>query len=230
VRDSPTFSLGARQSGGASCSLRSEDHEKTRHRSGAPPAKDLTRRHLLVGGLAAGLLPIRAFAAESLKIGAGRGTIEFAIGDSSLFRTTGSFRQWQGTVRVDDTDVSRSSVMVRIETASIDMLDAQQAAMLGGADFFDVARFPEMTYASRRIERLGENALKVEGEITLRGITRPMLLDVSVTGRKPDAPAGAAYAHFTATGKLKRSEFGMVKFIDLVGDTVDFSIRTDAWR
>jgi polyisoprenoid-binding protein YceI len=190
-----------------------------------------SRRLFLLGGAAACLFPdAGARAAESLKIGAGRGTIEFAIGDSSLFRTTGSFKRWQGTVRVDDADVSRSSVTVRIDTASIEMLDAQQAAMLGGADFFDVARFPEMTYVSRRIERRGENALKVEGEITLRGITRPMQLDVSVTGRKPDAPPGAVYAHFTATGRLKRSEFGMMKFIDLVGDTVDFSIRTDAWR
>ena len=100
--------------------------------------------------------------------------IDFAIGDSALFRTTGSFKQWQGTVQVDDADVSRSSVTVKVNTASIDMLDAQQAAMLKDADFFDVAKFPEMTYASKRIERLSESALKVEGEITLRGITRPM--------------------------------------------------------
>ena len=126
--------------------------------------------------------------------------------------------------------MSRSSVTVKINTASIDMLDAQQTAMLKDADFFDVAKFPEMTYASRRIERLSESALKVEGDITLRGITRPMMLDVSVTDRRPNAPAGAAYARFKATGKLKRSEFGMVKYVDIVGDTVDFSIRTDAWR
>jgi len=188
------------------------------------------RRFFLLGGLAAGLLPMRAQAAESLKIGAGRGTIDFAIGDSSLFRTTGSFKQWQGTLQVDDADASRSSVAVRVKTASIEVLDAQQTAMLKDADFFDVARFPEMTYASKRVERIGEGAFRIEGEITLRGITRPMLLDVSVTERKPSAPAGASYARFKATGKLKRSEFGMTKYIDMVGDTVDISIRTDAWR
>ena len=53
---------------------------------------------------------------------------------------------------------------------------------------------------------------------------------MSVTERKPNAPAGAAYAHVKAAGKIKRSEFGMVKYVDMVGDTVDFSIRTDAWR
>jgi polyisoprenoid-binding protein YceI len=184
----------------------------------------------MLGGATAALLPGRAFAAEQLHIGAAHGTIDFAIGDSRIFRTTGSFKNWEGTVIVDDDDVSRSTVSVKIRTASIEMLDAQQTAMLKDADFFDVAKFPEMTYASRRIERTGETTLKVEGEITLRGITRPMALDVSVTDRMPDAARGARFARFRATGSLKRSEFGMVKFIDVVGDAVDFSIRTDAWR
>ena len=196
-----------------------------------PVSSVASRRFFLLGGAAVCLLPGKgAHAAESLRIGAGRGTIDFAIGDSALFRTTGSFKQWQGTVQVDDADESRSSVTVKVSTASIDVLDSQQTAMLKDSDFFDVARFPEMTYSSKRIERLSESAYKVDGEVTLRGITRPMALDVSVTERKPNAPAGAVYARFKAAGKLKRSEFGMVKFIDLVGDTVDFSIRTDAWR
>ena len=188
-----------------------------------------TRRFLLLGG-AACLLPVRGFAAEQLHIGAGRGSIDFAIGDSRLFRTTGSFKDWLGTVRVDDSEVSRSTVAVKVNTKSIEMLDPQQSAMLKDADFFDVARFPEMTYLSTRIDRTGETTLKVEGEITLRGITRPMALDVSVTDRKPDAAAGARYARFRGTGSLMRSQFGMVKYIDMVGDRVDFSIRTDAWR
>jgi len=190
---------------------------------------DASRRLLLFGG-AACLLPVRTFAAEQLHIGAGRGSIDFAIGDSRLFRTTGSFKDWLGTVRVDDSEVSRSTVAVKVNTNSIEMLDPQQSAMLKDADFFDVARFPEMTYLSTRIDRTSDTTLKVEGEITLRGITRPMALDVAVTDRKPDAPAGARYARFRGTGSLKRSEFGMVKYIDMVGDKVDFSIRTDAWR
>jgi polyisoprenoid-binding protein YceI len=191
---------------------------------------ELRRRGLLVAGAAACLLPLRASAAEALHIGAAHGTIDFAIGDSKIFRTTGSFKDWQGTVIVDEADASRSIVAVKVNTGSIEMLDPQQTAMLKDVEFFDVARFPEMTYLSKRIERTSDSTLEVEGEITLRGITRPMPLDVSVTDRKPDAAVGARYARFRATGSLKRSEFGMVKFIDVVGDTVDFSIRTDAWR
>jgi polyisoprenoid-binding protein YceI len=192
-----------------------------------------TRRIFLLGGTAAllsGLSIGRASAAEQLHIGAARGSIDFSIGDSKIFRTTGSFKEWQGMVLVDDTDVARSTVQVNISTGSIEMLDSQQSEMLKDADFFDVAKFPKMTYASSKITRTSDSSLTVEGAITLRGITRPMLLEVSVTDRKPNAAAGARYARFRAEGSLKRSEFGMVKYIDVVGDTVDFSIRTDAWR
>lgn len=193
---------------------------------------ELSRRGVL--GAAACLLPSlalgRAVAAEQLHIGAARGTIDFAIGDSRIFRTTGSFKDWQGTVIVDDTDVPRSTVLVKVKTSSIELLDPQQTAMLKDPDFFDVAKFPEMTYVSKVITRTGDTALKVDGEVTLRGITRPMALDITVTDRKPGAAAGARYARFRATGALKRSEFGMTKYVDVVGDMVDISIRTDAWR
>jgi polyisoprenoid-binding protein YceI len=191
----------------------------------------LGRRGVLGGAcLLPCLRPARASAAEPLQIGAARGTIDFSIGDSRIFRTTGSFKDWQGTVIVDDVDVPRSTVAVKVNTNSIDMLDPQQTAMLKDADFFDVAKFPALTYVSKTVTRTGENSLKVDGEITLRGITRPMTLDVTVTDRRPEARAGARYARFRATGSLKRSEFGMVKYIDVVGDMVDISIRTDAWR
>ena len=193
---------------------------------------ELGRRGLL--GAAALLLPPLypwpAAAAEPLHIGATHGTIDFSIGDSRIFRTTGSFKDWQGTLLVDDNDVPRSTVAVKVKTMSIEMLDPQQTSMLKDPDFFDVAKFPELTYVSKIVTRTGESALKVEGEVTLRGISRPMALDVTVTDRKPGAAAGARYARFRANGTLKRSEFGMTKYVDVVGDLVDISIRTDAWR
>ncbi|MFO1157468.1 MAG: YceI family protein [Reyranellaceae bacterium] len=171
-----------------------------------------------------------AHAADQLKIGDGRGSIDFAIGDSKIFRTTGGFKHWQGNVTVDEPDVSRSSVEVTVKTDSIQMLDTQQTAMLKDSDFFDVAKFPQMTFRSTKIVRTGDNTLKVDGDITLRGITRPMALDVTVSDRKPDAAPGARYARFRGVGTIKRSEFGMTKYIDMVGDTVEFIITADAWR
>jgi polyisoprenoid-binding protein YceI len=171
-----------------------------------------------------------AQASEKLSIGADHGTIDFAIGDSKIFRTTGSFKHWQGAMSVDDAEVPKSSVEVVVFTDSIQMLDTQQTAMLKDSDFFDVEKFPKMIFESKKIERTGENAFKVEGDITLRGITRPMTLDVTVADRRPDAPAGARYARFRGIGTIKRSEFGMTKYVDMVGDTVEIVIATDAWR
>jgi polyisoprenoid-binding protein YceI len=169
-------------------------------------------------------------AAEKLSIGADRGTIDFAIGNSKIFRTTGSFKSWQGAVNVDDAEAPKSSVEVVVFTDSIQMLDTQQTAMLKDSDFFDVEKFPKMIFESKKIERTGENAFKVEGDITLRGVTRPMTLDVTVADRRPDAPAGARYARFRGIGTIKRSQFGMTKYVDMVGDTVEITIATDAWR
>lgn len=191
---------------------------------------DVGRRTLLMGAFAAAVPLTAVRAAEPLSIGAGRGTIDFAIGDSRIFRTTGTFKDWRGFVHVDEEDVPKSAVEVVVRTGSIEMLDQQQTAMLKDVDFFDVVNFPEMRFRSAAVERTGESALKVQGFITLRGITKPMVLEVSVTDRRPDAPPGKRYAHFRGSGAIKRSEFGMTKFVDVVGDTVDIIIRTDAWR
>jgi polyisoprenoid-binding protein YceI len=191
----------------------------------------LARRALMFGAGSACLMPWSVgAAADKLNISGGRGSIDFAIGDSRVFRTTGTFKDWQGFLRVDDQDVPKSAVQVTVHTKSVQMLDAQQTAMMRDADFFDVDKFPEMIFKSTAVERTGETTLRVTGDVTLRGITRPMLLNVSVTDRKADAPAGARYARFRAEGSIKRSEFGMTKFVDVVGDTVDISIRADAWR
>jgi polyisoprenoid-binding protein YceI len=171
-----------------------------------------------------------ALAADPLHIGTPRGILDFSIGDSRIFRTTGSFKDWLGQVVVDDVNIPRSRVDVTVRTASVTMLDAQQTSMMKDVDFFHVAQFPEMIYRSQSVERTGENTLKVLGEVTLRGITRPMQLDVTVSDLRPDAPIGTRYARFRATGSIRRSEFGMTRFIDVVGDKVDISIRTEAWR
>lgn len=189
------------------------------------------RRGLLCAASAACALPWqRARAAAALTISGAHGQIDFAIGDSKIFRTTGSFKDWRGTVEVDDLDIPKSSVNVTVNTKSIAMPDEDQTEMLKDSDFFDVDKFPEMTFHSNSIERAGEQSLKVGGIITLRGIERPMMLDISVTDRKPDAAPGARYARFRGRGTLKRSEFGMTKYVEVVGDTVDIYIRADARR
>jgi polyisoprenoid-binding protein YceI len=194
-----------------------------------PPAR--RPRPLLLAAAIAWLWSATAGAAvDRLTIGSERGTIDFFVGDSVIFRTTGSFKRWQGTVKVDDHDVPQSSVDVVVDTKSIDMLDEQQTSMLKDAEFFNVEKFPEMAYHSTKVERTGDTSLRIEGMLTLRGISHPMTLVASVTDRRPDAAPGKPYATFRATGSLMRSEYGMTKFSDVVGDKVEIAIRADAWR
>jgi polyisoprenoid-binding protein YceI len=169
-------------------------------------------------------------AIDHLTIGGERGSIDFFIGDSKIFRTTGSFKVWKGQVTVDDADIAQSTVDVVVHTPSIEMLDKQQTEMLKDVEYFDVGKFPEMTYRSTKVERTGDTTLRIEGELTLRGITKPMTLEASVTNRHPDAAPGKRVATFRAAGSLSRSEYGMTKYIDIVGDKVDIAISTDAWR
>ena len=142
----------------------------------------LNRRYLLAAPIAAMLLvpSLPSHAAEDLQIGAARGSIDFAVGNSAFFRTSGVFRKWQGTVRIDESNIPASAVRVSIDTTSIDTRDVQQDGQLRGADFFDVAKFPTMTFVSTKVERTGQQKLKVTGDVTLRGITHPMVLDVEV--------------------------------------------------
>src|SRR5689334_8531987 len=100
-------------------------------------APRLARRALLLGAGSACLLPWSVgAAADKLNISGGRGSIDFAIGDSRVFRTTGTFKDWEGFLRVDDQDVPKSSVQVIVHTKSVQMLDAQQTAMMRDPDFF----------------------------------------------------------------------------------------------
>lgn len=106
-------------------------------------------------------------------------------------------------------------VQAAIQAASVGTLFPDPAhdfdAPIADPDFLDAARFPEITFASTVIERTGENTAKVTGDLTLRGVTRPAVLDVTCNGGRgnlPMDPAGARIG-LSATGSLNRSDFGM---------------------
>lgn len=117
-------------------------------------------------------------------------------------------------------------VQATIQAASVETLFPDPAydfnAQIAGPDFLDAARFPEITFASTAIERTGENTAKVTGDLTLRGVTRPVVLDVTYNGgwgNMPMDPAGARIG-FSATGSLNRSDFGMSWGLPAPGTTL----------
>lgn len=133
--------------------------------------------------------------------------VEFAVKHMMIATVKGRFSGVSGRLELDEQDVTRSRVEVSIDTGSIDTRDAKRDEHLRSADFFDVANHPQMTFVSRSIERVGDR-LKVVGDLTIRGTTREITLDVEDLGRGKD-PWGGDRAAFTATGKLDRLDYGL---------------------
>ena len=141
---------------------------------------------------------------------------------------TARFDQVDADFRFDPTDPTRSSIKVSIPVDSIDTGVAKLDDHLKSPDFFDVAKYPVATFQSRKVERAGDNALKVSGDLTLHGVTRPVVLDVTINkiGEKP--MSGAAAAGFDARATLRRSDFGIDRYVPNVGDEITLAITAEA--
>lgn len=156
---------------------------------------------------------------------------EFAVRHLMISTVKGRFGDVQGVVRTDEADPSRSSIDVTISVASIDTREPQRDAHLRSADFFDAENFPQLTFRSTGIEGAGDS-FKVAGDLTIRGTTRPVVLDVTSEGRAKD-PWGGERAGFSATAKIKRSEFGLTwnQLLEAggvaVGDDVKISVDVE---
>ena len=133
--------------------------------------------------------------------------VEFAVKHMMITTVKGRFAAVQGTVEIDESDITGSQVDVTIDVASIDTREEKRDAHLRSPDFFDVERFPQLRFVSRQVEK-GGKGLRLIGDLTIRGTTREIVLDVEESGRGTD-PWGGERAAFTATGKLNRLDYGL---------------------
>jgi polyisoprenoid-binding protein YceI len=140
-------------------------------------------------------------------IDASHSNVEFSVRHLMIATVKGRFADVQGTIVLDESDPTQSEIDVTIGAASIDTRMAQRDEHLRSADFFDVAKFPTLTFKSRSIQKDGDD-LKVTGDLTIRGVTRQVVLDVTAHGQQTD-PWGGQRAGFEATGRIKRSDFGL---------------------
>jgi polyisoprenoid-binding protein YceI len=135
-----------------------------------------------------------------------------------------------GTVTGDDREPATAEVAVTINAASIDTREAQRDAHLRSADFFDVEKFPVLTFRSARAENITGDRFTLVGELTMHGVTREVALEVTPEGRATD-PWGGQRAGFTASAKVKRSDFGLTwnQALEtggvLVGDEIKITIE-----
>src|SRR5215471_2524045 len=115
-------------------------------------------------------------------IDAAHSGINFSIRHMAFSKVRGRFGAYAGTIELDDGDFTRSRVEASIDAASIDTGTAQRDAHLRSPDFLDVERFPEIRFRSTRIQKLGDDLYHVDGELTIRGVTRQLVLDVELGG------------------------------------------------
>jgi polyisoprenoid-binding protein YceI len=157
--------------------------------------------------------------------------VEFSVRHLMIATVKGRFADVQGTIVLDETDPAKSVIDVTIGAGSIDTRMPQRDEHLRSADFFDVEKHPTLTFKSREVVADGED-FKVTGDLTIRGITREVVLDVVSHGRQAD-PWGGQRAGFEARGKIKRSEYGLTwnQALEtggvMVGDDVKIAIDAE---
>lgn len=133
----------------------------------------------------------------------------------------------EGTLTWDAADASKSSVAVTIPVTAIDSFVPALDEHLKKADFFDAAKFPNASFKSTSVAAAGTNKLTVTGDLTIKDITRPVTLEVTLNGAGEHPMLKKQAIGFTATGTIKRSDFGVGAFAPNVSDEVQLRITTE---
>ncbi len=160
-------------------------------------------------------------------------TVEFSVKKFMVTTVKGRFAEFSGTITVDEANPANSAATVSIDTASIDSRDEKRDGHLKSPDFFDVATYPTITFATTRVESLSAEQLRVFGDLTIRDTTREVALDVTFNGNG-HTPWNQEVASFSAETTISRSDFGLVWNMALetggvlVGDAIKISLDIQA--
>jgi len=142
------------------------------------------------------------------KIDPAHSQVEFAVRHLMISTVRGRFAGVAGTAVAEDGNLATAQVDVEIDAATIDTREAQRDAHLKSADFFDVEKYPVLTFKSTRVTDAKGESFKLAGQLTMHGISREVVLDVTAEGRGKD-PWGGDRAGYSAVAKIKRSDFGL---------------------
>ena len=171
-----------------------------------------------------------AQAADKYDIDPTHTQVQFTYNHMGFSNITGRFDEVKGDFLFDVADPTKSSVNITIPVASIstgvDKLDEH----LLKADFFDATQFPTATFKSTGVTAAGEGKLAVAGDLTIHGVTRPVVLDVTINGTGEHPMRKVPAAGFDARTQIKRSDFGVGAYVPAVGDEVTIAITVEATK
>lgn len=155
----------------------------------------------------------------------GHTQVAFAVSHMGISPFAGWFSGAGGTLTIDPADPSRASLDVNLPIASLQTTSAKLTEELNGADWFDAARFPTASFKSTGVTPLGGDAARIEGMLTLHGVTRPVVLTAKLFGAGTNAMDHKANIGFVGRIMLRRSDFGIAKYVPLVSDAVELVIN-----
>jgi polyisoprenoid-binding protein YceI len=156
----------------------------------------------------------------------------FSVKHMGISNVHGRFGSVNGTVTIDDSDPTKGSANATIDTTTVDTGVAQRDGHLKSPDFFDVAKFPAMTFVSKEITKNGDH-LQVVGDLTLHGVTKSVTLDVDGPSKEQADPMGKTRRGLSATTSIHRQDYGLVwqgtlKSGDaVVGDDVKIELNVE---
>ncbi len=159
----------------------------------------------------------------------------FSVRHLMIANVRGRFADVKGEVLLNEAQMERSKVAVEIGAASIDTREPRRDEHLRSPDFFDAAKYPLLTFESDRVQQLSDGRLRITGRLTIRDVTRPVVLEVLTEGRGKD-PWGSERVAFSATTSIDRREFGLTwnQALEtggvLVGNEVRISLEVEAVR
>jgi polyisoprenoid-binding protein YceI len=162
--------------------------------------------------------------------------VHFKVRHLMISSVRGEFEKVSGKIVYDESDVTKSSADIAIETASINTRVAKRDEHLRSPDFLDVAKFPAITFRSKRVEKAGNGTLKMTGDLTIRGVTKEVVLAVEGPSPEIKDPMGNRRVGGQAATKINRKDFGLVWNAALetggvvVGDEVEITIDMEIYR
>ena len=135
--------------------------------------------------------------------------VGFSVRHMMVTTVRGQFHTYSGQASLDATDFTKSSFSGEIDVTSIDTANSDRDNHLRTGDFFDVARFPKIGFTSSAITKQGDGEFKVTGQLTLRGVTKPVELVVEFAGTSKNPRTGQTVAGLSARGSISRKDYGM---------------------
>lgn len=167
------------------------------------------------------------------EIDSSHSSVHFSVRHLVIAKVRGTFGRWSGTVQAPDGDFSKATVNVTIDASSIDTGVEDRDAHLKSADFFDAANFPELRFAGKRVQPRSLSEIDVIGDLTIKGITREVVLRVEQHGQAKD-PWGNVRAAFSAKTSIDRKDFGLAwnQVLEsgglMVGDRIEIEADIEA--